>query len=50
MDADIELVQRESLGDLLLLEFSEQANKDFRDTQRMIFIILDILIFQYFSN
>lgn len=49
-DADPELVQRQSLGELLLLEFSEQANTNFRDTQRMTFIISDILTFQYFSN
>lgn len=48
--ADTELVQRQSLDELLLFEFSEQANMDFRDTQRMIFIISDILTFQYFSN
>lgn len=49
-DADSELARRQSLGELLLPEFTEQANTDFRDTERMIFIISDILAFQYFSN
>lgn len=44
MDADPELVQRQSLGELLLLESSEQANTDFGD------IVSSILTFQYFSN
>lgn len=43
-DADPELVQRQSLGELLLLESSEQANTDFGD------IVSGILTFQYFSN
>lgn len=33
------------LGELLLLDFSEQANTYFRDTQRIILIISDILTF-----
>lgn len=43
-DADPELAQRQSLGELLLLESSEQANTDFRD------IVSGILTFQYFSK
>lgn len=50
MDADTELVQRQSLGELLLPDFPEQANMYFRDTQRIILIISDNLTFQYFSN